>query len=54
MIEVKTAARISFGLGIVSLLAVVASHLALTDIRHGETEATLEWRVLQISFALMS
>lgn len=30
-------------------MAVLVSHLALTDIYHGETDTSLEWRVLQIS-----
>ncbi|MDA2926638.1 hypothetical protein MYX78_05300 [Acidobacteria bacterium AH-259-G07] len=37
--------------GIFSLIAVLASHLALTDIYHGETDARLEWLALQVSFA---
>ncbi len=48
MIGLRTTARISLGLGVLSLFAVLASHLALTDIYHGETDVTLEWRVLQI------
>jgi hypothetical protein len=53
MIKLRTAARVSFTLGILSVLAVLSSHLALTDIRHGEADLSLEWRVLQISFAVI-
>jgi hypothetical protein len=49
--KLRTAARLSIGLGIFSLLAVGAAHLALTDIAHGEADVSLEWRVLQISAA---
>ena len=53
MIKLKTASRVSFTLGVLSVLAVLISHLALTDIRHGEPDLSLEWRVLQISFAVI-
>ncbi len=53
MIGLTTAARISFGLGVLSLLAVLASHLALTDIYHRESDVSLEWRVIQICFILI-
>ena len=45
-----TQARLSFRLGILSLFAVVLSHMALTDISHGEQDLTLEWRALQMAF----
>ncbi|MDA2924555.1 hypothetical protein MYX65_07845 [Acidobacteria bacterium AH-259-L09] len=53
MLRLNTVARVSFGLGVLSLLAVVTSHLALTDIYHGETDVGLEWRVLQICFVVI-
>ena len=37
------------GLGVLSLLALGASHLALTDIARGEHDLRLEWTVLRIS-----
>lgn len=43
----------SFALGLLSLLAVLASHLALTDIYHGEADLNLEWRVLRASFVVV-
>jgi uncharacterized membrane protein len=50
-VSLITQARLTFRLGILSLVAVVLSHLALTDIRHGEQDLTLEWRALQAAFA---
>ena len=41
------------GLGCLSLLAIVAAHLALTDIYHGGPDLALEWRALQIAFAVI-
>jgi hypothetical protein len=45
--------KLSFALGILSLIAVIACHLALTDIWHGEGDLSLEWRILQASFAVI-
>ena len=42
--------RLSFWIGLLSLAAVGVSHLALTDISHGDG-GLLEWRALQVSFA---
>jgi hypothetical protein len=44
---------IAFILGIVSLVAVFISHLALTDICHGESDLRLEWLALRICFAMI-
>ena len=49
--SLRTQARLSFRLGILSLFAVALSHLALIDIWHGEQDLTLEWRALQVAFA---
>jgi uncharacterized membrane protein YozB (DUF420 family) len=46
-------AAIAFILGIGSLAAVFFSHLALTDIYHGESDLRLEWNVLRVCFALI-
>jgi hypothetical protein len=35
-------------LGVLSLLAGVTSHLALTDIYHAHEDVSLEWSVLRI------
>ena len=53
MIRFTNAVRFSVGLGILSLLGVLASMLALTDIYHGEQDVTQEWRALQISFGII-
>jgi hypothetical protein len=47
-----TGVRLSFCLGVLSVLAVAASHLALTDISHGQG-GTAEWRALQVSFIVI-
>jgi len=46
------AVRLSFGLGVLSVVAVAIGHLALTDISHG-AGGVAEWRALQASFALI-
>jgi hypothetical protein len=38
---------------VISLVALVAAVLALADISHGESDVTLEWHVVQASFAIM-
>lgn len=48
----KMAVRLSFVLGVLSLVAVGVSHLALTDISHG-AGGSAEWGALQVSFALI-
>ncbi len=40
-------------LGLVSLAAVLAAHLALTDIWHGEGDLRAEWTVLQVASLLI-
>lgn len=44
---------IAVALGTLSVLAILVSHLALTDIWHGEGDLQLEWRVLRISFGVI-
>jgi len=39
----------SLVLGGVSLVAAFFAHLALTDIYHGEADATLEWNIVRIA-----
>lgn len=53
MTELKRSAFRSLVLGAMALVAVVACHLALTDIWHGEGDLTAEWRVLQIGFLVI-
>jgi hypothetical protein len=39
----------TMALGGLSLLAGLFSHLALSDIYHGEADISLEWRIVQCS-----
>lgn len=39
----------TMALGVLSLIAGLFTHLALTDIYHGEADASLEWKVVQLS-----
>ncbi len=47
MSQFKNQIRVTMALGVLSILAGVFSHLALTDIYHGGEDLTLEWKVLQ-------
>ena len=47
MSQFKNQIRITIALGMLSILAGVFGHLALTDIYHGEGDLTLEWSILQ-------
>jgi len=48
MSNLKTQIRVTIVLGALSLLAGLISHLALTDIYHGEAHVTLEWSMVRI------
>jgi hypothetical protein len=48
MSNLKTQIRVTIVLGVFSLLAGLITHLALTDIYHGEADVTLEWSVVRI------
>ena len=48
MKNLKGQIRVAMALGALSLLGGVSSHLALTDIYHGEADVTLEWSVLRV------
>ena len=41
------------GMAFVSLAALLCSHLALTDIYHGEADQSLEWRIVQVAALIM-
>ena len=41
--------RVTLGLGVLSALAILVAHLALTDIYHGEADVSSEWRALQVA-----
>jgi len=45
--------RASLGLGVLALVAVLMSHLALTDIYHAEGDVSLEWNVLRVCFGVI-
>ena len=52
--RLRLPAAITAVVGLLSLLAVLAAHLALTDIWHGtETDLRLEWRIVQIAVAVI-
>jgi hypothetical protein len=40
-------------LGALSLVAIVLALLALTDIGHGESDLTLEWNAVRMSFLII-
>lgn len=41
-------AQVTFALRVVTIISILVSHLALTDIYHGEPDLRLEWYALQI------
>lgn len=53
LLRIERWAGIGLGLGALSLVAVLVSHLALTDIYHAEGDLTLEWNVLRACFAII-
>ena len=48
--QIKLSLLLAFG----ALAALLISHLALTDIYHGETDVAAEWRALQVSAAVIT
>ena len=49
----RTACRLAYRLGWLSIIAILAAGMALQDIYHGEADLTLEWSVLRISFLII-
>jgi hypothetical protein len=45
----RTACRVALGLGVLSVVAMLAAVMALQDIYHGEDDLSLEWAVLRVS-----
>lgn len=45
--------RVALVLGCLSLVSIVVAHLALTDIYHGETDVSTEWRAVQAAAAMI-
>jgi hypothetical protein len=48
MRNLRTQIRVTIVLGGLSLLAGLITHLALTDIYHGEPDVTLEWSIVRV------
>ena len=53
MPKLKTQVAVTMALGALSLVAGLLSHLALTDIYHGEAEVTLEWSIVRACAAVL-
>ena len=49
MNKYKQTIVITLSLGILSLIAMAFSHLALTDIVNGEADVSLEWTILRVT-----
>ena len=49
----QMASRLTFALGVLSVLAVILANLALLDIYHGEPDVTLEWNAVRVSFLII-
>lgn len=47
MTNLKLQIAATMVLGVLCLVAGLCSHLALTDIYHGEADTSLEWRVVR-------
>lgn len=45
--------RVTFGIGVLSAISLIVAFLALTDIHHGESDVSAEWRVVQVAFAIV-
>jgi len=54
MSNLKTQIKLTLALGAISLLAGLATHLALTDIYHGEADVTLEWNIVRVSALVLT
>ncbi len=52
MTKLKRSIQVSLGLCLLSAIALFISNLALMDIGHGESDLTLEWSILHISYAV--
>lgn len=54
MFDLKNQIRLTMALGILSFIAGILGHLALTDIYHGEFDVSLEWNVLRACAAVLA
>jgi hypothetical protein len=53
MNKYKQTIVITLSLGILSLIAMAFSHLALTDIVNGEADVSLEWTILRVTVLVL-
>ena len=53
MRQLKIYAVITFIFGVFSIFGIVLSHLALTDISHGEPDTIVEWKIVQAGFVII-
>ena len=53
MKQLRIWATVSLTLAILGLAALFLSHAALTDIYHGEKDASLEWTFLRLAFLVI-
>jgi len=53
MKKLRIWATVSLTLAILGLAALFLSHAALTDIYHGEKDASLEWTFLRLAFLVI-
>lgn len=53
MANLRKYIRMTVGLGVLSLLAIFISYLALADIAHGESDLSLEWKALRVAALLI-
>lgn len=49
MKDIKIFIWTAISLGALSFISIIFSHLALTDIYHGEPNTVMEWNILSIS-----
>jgi len=50
MKQLKTYSIVTIVFGVISATGIIFSHLALTDIWHGEPNPDTEWKVVQVAF----
>ena len=53
MLTLRRQAAAALALGVAALVPVALTHLALTDIAHGEPNPVAEWRMVQIGFGIV-
>ncbi len=53
MTRIKKYSKITLVLSSLSILALIISHLALTDIYHGEEDLSMEWAFLRIAAVII-